>query len=81
MSGRVKVSLDWTHQERVAVADLIEEDLRFLKIQMLHYSNNSLGDLFDFEKSLNIKRALILNEGIPSWFLELNRPQYSSYII
>ncbi len=81
MSGKVKVSLDWTHQERVAVADLIDEDLRFLRSQIPHYSGNSLDDLFDFERSLVIKRDLVLNEGIPSSFLELNRPQYSSYII
>lgn len=81
MSQRVKVSSDWTHQERVAVADLIGEELRFLRGQMRDYSGDSLDSLLDFEKLLDGKRALILNEGIPASFLELNKLQYSSYII
>lgn len=81
MSGKVKVSLDWTHQERVAVADLIEEDLRFLRSQIPHYSKKPLKRLLAFEESLNIKRALVLNEEISSSFFEVNRHQYSNYII
>jgi len=81
MSGKVKVSLDWTHQERVAVAGLIEEDLRFLRGQIPHYSKKPLKSLLAFEESLDIKRDLVLNEGIPSSFFEVNRYQYSSYII